>query len=58
MAPVAAERPGAAPAKAPPAPETNLIDKLERLSVLRASGTIDEPEFQRMKADLLQRAAL
>ncbi|WP_421926706.1 DUF805 domain-containing protein [Neoaquamicrobium sediminum] len=33
------------------------LDQLEKLASLRASGAIDDGEFERMKADVLKRAA-
>ncbi|MEO5807728.1 DUF805 domain-containing protein [Devosia sp.] len=48
---------GSQPQPAPPAAIGPLIDQLERLASLRASGAIDDAEFALMKADLLARAA-
>lgn len=43
--------------KAASATITVSLDQLEKLASLRASGAIDDEEFQRMKADMLNRGA-
>lgn len=46
------------PVAASPAASATIIEQLERLAALRASGAIDDAEFSSMKADLLARVAI
>jgi len=50
----AAQRPALADFGAPP---RTTMDRIEQLAGLRASGTIDEAEFQRLKAEVMQPGA-
>ncbi len=45
--------PGAATAKAGRIPESDPVERLERLQKLRDTGTVNEAEFQRLKAEIL-----
>jgi len=47
----AAQRPAMADLRVP---QPSTIDRIEKLAALRASGTIDEAEFQRLKAEVMQ----
>jgi uncharacterized membrane protein YhaH (DUF805 family) len=54
---VAAQQRVAAPTAGTSTSGASVVDQLERLTSLRASGAIDDAEFQRLKADALQGAS-
>lgn len=51
------KQPQIAAGKVPAVSGAAPLDQLEKLAALRASGVIDETEFQQMKADVLARGA-
>jgi len=53
QAPPQQAAPAAAPAAAAPAGGTSIVDKLKELSDLKASGALNDAEFERAKAQLL-----
>ncbi|MEW6553831.1 MAG: PH domain-containing protein [Actinomycetota bacterium] len=48
------QAPVAPPAPAPAATDTSVVERLEKLSELHASGALSDAEFQRAKAELLE----
>jgi len=55
--PPAGTSPDVGPADNSPASSPAKVEQLEKLARLRASGAIDEAEFQKMKADVLNGSA-
>lgn len=49
--------PTAPPVAAPPAAEAGMIDQLERLAALKASGGLTDEEFTALKVNLLDKAS-
>ena len=49
-------RPLAPQAFASPGHSANTVERLEKLASLKASGALDETEFQKMKSDIMNRA--